>query len=166
MRAQAVLFDRDGTLIVDRPPNRDSKAIELMPGAQRSVARLRRHGLRVGVVTNQPGARDLSAFHAELDALAGPFDGWFVCAHERDEACNCRKPAPGLIIQAARAFNLPVQACVMIGDVGSDVAAAQKAGARAVLVPTPVTRRSEVDQAPVVATSLDEATDFVLEDTL
>jgi len=169
MKARAVLLDRDGTLVVDRPDNRDPGCIELMPGTARALQRLREHGVRIGVITNQPAIAaktirlaEMQALHARLEKLAGPFDGWFVCAHNAVEGCACRKPQPGLILDAGRTFGLDPGDCVVIGDIGGDVRAAQRAGARAVLVPTAATREDEIAQAPAVARSLDEAVDLIL----
>jgi beta-phosphoglucomutase-like phosphatase (HAD superfamily) len=66
-----------------------------------------------------------------------------VCPHGRDEGCACRKPEPGLILRAARALGVEPHQCVVIGDIGSDVEAARAAGARGILVPTPVTAPQE-----------------------
>jgi histidinol phosphatase-like enzyme len=85
-----------------------------------------------------------------------------ACTHARDAGCGCRKPQPGMIVAAARRLGVDPRALVVVGDIGSDVAAALGAGARAILVPTPVTLRAEVDAAPVVARDLREAVDLIL----
>src|SRR5581483_2235400 len=164
---RAVLFDRDGTLIEDVPYNGDPAAVVAFPGARRAVARLRDAGLRVAVVSNQSGlARgwldvdQVDAVNARVDAALGPFDSWHYCPHGERDGCSCRKPAPGLVLDAAAALGVPPAGCVVIGDIGSDVAAAQAAGARAILVPTAATRQSEIDAAPVVAPDLDHAVDL------
>ncbi|HEY9179771.1 MAG TPA: HAD-IIIA family hydrolase [Candidatus Baltobacteraceae bacterium] len=161
---RAVLFDRDGTLIADR---RDT--LSIMPGAAAAISLLRERGMRIGVVTNQPRAgsssqarEQMEALHARIDALAGPIDGWFVCTHLPEDACSYRKPEPGLILQAANAFGVSPAECVVIGDIGSDVEAAARAGARAILVPTPVTRAQEIEAAPIVCRDLYEAARLVL----
>ena len=97
-----------------------------------------------------------------VDELLGPFDVWAVCPHGPDEGCGCRKPAPGLVLDAARALGVPPADLVVIGDIGADVGAARAAGSRAVLVPTPVTRRAEVEAAPSVAATLLEAVELAL----
>lgn len=167
--ARAVLFDRDGTLVRDVPYNGDPDRVELMPGARRAVDRLRAAGLHIGVVSNQSGiARGLltheqvEAVNRRLEGLLGPIDTWQICPHADADSCACRKPRPGLVTRAARALGLRPDECVVIGDIGSDVAAARAAGARAVLVPTSVTRDAERRSAPVVARDLDEAVDLVL----
>jgi histidinol-phosphate phosphatase family protein len=161
---RAVLFDRDGTLIAD-----DSASLQYMPGAVEAIARLRERGIRIGVVTNQPrtGANVAAALamhelHRRIESHIGAIDAWFVCAHAPADGCDCRKPQPGLILQALAAFDAAADECVMIGDIGSDVEAAQRAGVPAILVPTPVTRPEEIARAPIVCENLFEAVDRVL----
>ena len=98
-----------------------------------------------------------------IEELLGPVGPWFVCPHEPDAGCSCRKPAPGLIIAAARRLGVEPSACVVIGDTGGDVLAARSAGARAILVPNAATRPEEIAASPAVAPSLGRAVDLVLE---
>jgi histidinol-phosphate phosphatase family protein len=165
----AVLLDRDGTLVVDVPYNGDPKRVEPMPGARAALDRLRAAGIPLGVVSNQSGiARGLltadavDAVNARVQAWLGPLDAWAVCPHGPDEGCACRKPAPGLVLQAARALGVEPRRCVVIGDIGADVQAAHAAGARAILVPTPATRPEEVAAAPELAPDLGAAVDLLL----
>jgi histidinol-phosphate phosphatase family protein len=166
---RAVLFDRDGTLVVDVPYNGDPDRIEVMPTAARALNLLRAEGIPTGVVTNQSGvargiisAHDVSRVNRRIDELLGPFDTWCVCPHGPDDGCGCRKPLPGLIFQAATELGIPPSQIALIGDIGSDMDAASAAGARAVLVPTPLTRLGEVLDAPVVASDLLTAVRMVL----
>jgi len=165
----AVLFDRDGTLIADVPYNGDPGRVVPMPGARAAVDRLRAAGLRLGVVTNQSGlARgrftraQLDAVNRRVDELLGPFE-WQVCPHDDAAGCGCRKPAPGLITAAAAALGTTATRCVVVGDIGRDMAAAAAAGATGVLVPTPVTRPAEVAAAPAVAADLASAAELLLQ---
>jgi HAD superfamily hydrolase (TIGR01662 family) len=165
----AVLFDRDGTLVRDVPYNGDPTRVEPMPGAREALDRLRRDGVPVGVVSNQSGvargllqASDVAAVNARVDELLGPLDVWRVCLHGEPDGCGCRKPAPGLVVGAAADLGVPVERCVVVGDIGADVEAARRAGARGVLVPTPATRADEVAAAPVVATDLERAVDLLI----
>ena len=157
-RPKAILFDRDGTLIENVPYLADPGRVQPVPGAGQTLAALRRNGIAVGVVSNQSGVArglitpaQLASVNARIESLLGPFDTWQVCIHGPDDACGCRKPAPGMVSAAANALGLPARDCVLIGDTGADVDAALTAGARAVLVPNSDTRRSEVDRATVVA---------------
>lgn len=167
---RAVLLDRDGTLIVDVPGNADPMRVTPMPGARRALDRLRAAGVRLAVVTNQAAvgegrltAAALARINARVDALLGPFHAWVVCAHAADAGCACRKPQPGAVREALARLGARADDSVLIGDVGSDVAAARAAGVRAILVPTPVTLPHEVRAAPEVARDLDAAVRRLLE---
>jgi histidinol-phosphate phosphatase family protein len=168
-RPRAVLFDRDGTLIEDVPYNGDPAAVRPVDGALRAVQRLRDNGIAVGVVTNQSGVgrgllrrEQVDAVNARVDELLGPFATWQVCPHAPADHCACRKPAPGLVLAAARELGVRPHEVVVVGDIGSDVQAAQRAGSAAVLVPTPVTLPEEVVAAPRRARTLTEAVDLLL----
>jgi HAD superfamily hydrolase (TIGR01662 family) len=165
----AVLFDRDGTLIEDVPYNGDPDAVRPVPGARRALDRLRAAGLRLGVITNQSGlARsrftevDLAGVHARIEEMLGPFDTWRVCPHDEAAGCACRKPAPGLVYAAATDLGTTPVRCVVVGDIGRDMVAAGAAGAFGVLVPTSVTRADEIAAAPAVAGDLNGAVDLIL----
>ena len=84
-----------------------------------------------------------------------------MCPHGESDGCECRKPAPGMVLGAAADLGVAPHECVMVGDIGADVAAARAAGARSVLVPTPRTRREERAGARVAA-DLHEAVRFAL----
>ncbi len=164
-----VLFDRDGTIIADVAYNGDPALVRPVPGARAALDRLRTAGLRLGVVTNQSAVArgmisrdDVAAVHARVTDLLGPFDTWQVCPHDDADGCGCRKPMPGLVTAAAEALGTTPQRCVVVGDIGRDMAAAGAAGATGVLVPTPVTRPEEIAAAPAVATDLGHAVDLIL----
>jgi len=157
----AILFDRDGTLVTDVPYNRDPDAVRPMPGAAAALARVRRAGVRTGIVTNQSGVArglvtpaELAAVNRRVEELLGPFDVWEICPHGEADGCPCRKPRPGLILRAARRLGVAARDCVVIGDIGRDVEAAARAGARGILVPTPVTLPEEIAAAPETAPDL------------
>lgn len=161
---RAVLFDRDGTLIHDVPYNGDPALVAAMAGAEPALADLRSAGLATGVVSNQSGiARGLitevqvAAVNRRVDELLGPFDVWEVCPHGDAQGCTCRKPAPGMVLSACRKLGIQPSEAVVIGDIGSDIGAAEAAGAAAVLVPTPVTKADEVAAAAMVAPDLESA---------
>lgn len=165
----AVLVDRDGTIVHDVPYNSDPAKVAAIAGAREALERLRAAGLPVGVISNQSGVarglieqEQLSAVNARVEELLGPFDDWQVCVHGESAGCGCRKPEPGMVLAAAQALGVAVEQCIVIGDIGSDVTAAQRAGAQAILVPTVHTRAQEIAAAPVVHGSLLEAVDDVL----
>jgi HAD superfamily hydrolase (TIGR01662 family) len=164
-----VLFDRDGTLVHDFPYNGDPDWVRPVDGAKDALDRLRARGVRVGVVSNQSGvARGLittgqvEACNARLAELLGPFDVVRYCPHGPDDGCACRKPAPGMVKDACAELGVDPSRCVVVGDIGADVDAASAAGAVGILVPTPVTRKSEVAAATHAVKTLAAAVDDVL----
>jgi histidinol-phosphate phosphatase family protein len=168
-RPCAVLFDRDGTLVVDVPYNGDPARVAPAPGAAAALARLRAAGIPAAVVSNQSGiagglvtVEQVRAVNRRIEELLGPVGPWFFCPHGTEDGCACRKPAPGLVLRAAAALGVRPEDCAVVGDTGADVDAARAAGARAILVPTPVTRREEIEAAPEVAPDLGAALDALL----
>lgn len=163
-KLRAVLFDRDGTLVIDVPYNGDPDLVRPMPGAKAVLDALRSEGIATGVLSNQSGiargmitAEDVASVNARVDELLGPFDVWEVCPHSDQDGCECRKPAPGMVHSACRKLGIAESEAALIGDIGADVRAAEAAGATGVLVPTPVTRAEEVAGARLVARNLADA---------
>jgi D-glycero-D-manno-heptose 1,7-bisphosphate phosphatase len=182
--SRAVFLDRDGTLLVERggPPT-DPEAVELVPGAAAAVRELAGAGWRRVVVTNQSGlARghyDLATYRAvtgrmrELLAAEGAtLDAVCHCPHHPEGAveewsvvCDCRKPAPGLLLRAAEELGLDLAASWCIGDAARDVESGRAAGCRTILVLTGKGRgeRERIDESATrVAADLREAARIVL----
>jgi len=166
---KAVLFDRDGTLVIDVPYNGDPSKVRPFPGARKVLDELRGLGLATGVLSNQSGVArgiltldQVNSVNNRVEELLGPFDVWEVCPHSAEDSCRCRKPAPGMIHSACDRLGIHASEAAFIGDIGSDVEAARAAGARGVLVPTPVTREEEVAAAPEVAADLEQAVALLL----
>jgi D-glycero-D-manno-heptose 1,7-bisphosphate phosphatase len=167
-------LDRDGTInvkpatgaYIDKPGQ-----LELLPGAAEAIRLLNDAGVWVGVVTNQRGIAtgqmteaDLQAVHArlreELASRGARVDAIYYCPHEQG-ACACRKPEPGLLLQAQREHaGLSFAAAAIVGDSDSDVQAGKRVGATAVLLadPRPMEHRADhADRADHVARTLLEA---------
>jgi histidinol-phosphate phosphatase family protein len=171
-----VLFDRDGTLCIDVPYNGDPDRVVPAPGARSALDRLRAAGVPTAVISNQSGiARgrhtiaQVDAVNARLAELLGPLGPVLYCPHGPDDGCRCRKPRPGLVLDAAARLGVDPRTCVVLGDIGADLGAAAAAGAQAVLVPTEMTLAAEVAQArrtAHVAPDLSSAIDLVLTGTL
>lgn len=164
-----MLFDRDGTLVVDVPYNGDPAEVEPVPGAREALDRLRAAGLPLAVVSNQSGigrgwltTEQVDAVNRRVDELLGPFVAFLVCPHGPSDRCACRKPEPGMVLAAADRLGMRPEGCALVGDIGADVEAALAAGARPVLVPTPATRPEEVAAAPEVAADLPAAAELLL----
>ncbi len=145
----AVFVDKDGTIAEDLPPNIDPGQIRLTPHAAEGLRDLRRSGYALIVVTNQPGiARGLflpevlDSVRRRIELLAGiVFDGFYYCPHDPDgvvtefsRLCNCRKPAPGLLFQAALELGVDLARSWCIGDILHDVEAGNRAGCTTVLL--------------------------------
>jgi len=152
MRRPAVFLDKDGTLIEDVPYCVDPHKLRLLPGALEGLGRLQIAGYQLLVVSNQSGVAHgyfaeaaLAAVEARLRALLGAagieLAGFYYCPHHpagrvKQYAldCDCRKPAPGLLLRAARELGLELARSWMIGDILHDVEAGHRAGCRAVLI--------------------------------
>lgn len=170
---KAVLFDRDGTLVVDVPYNGDPQLVRPMDGALSALEKVRRAGLATGVVTNQSGVarglitlEQMHAVNQRVEQLLGPFDVWEFCPHGPENGCDCRKPQPGMILAACSALGITPEEAAVVGDIGADMEAAAAAGARAVLVPTDVTRREEIEAAGSVAEDLGQAVELLFSGAL
>lgn len=159
----ALFLDRDGVIIENRANYVLSWSdVEFLPGALEALASLRDAPIRVVIVTNQsPIGRGLVAREtidaineriiAEIEAAGGRIDAAYICPHAPEDACTCRKPEPGMLIQAAADLDIDLDRSIMVGDALTDVGAGQGAGvAESVLVRTGRGRRQEA--LPAAAT--------------
>ncbi|MCC6166635.1 MAG: HAD-IIIA family hydrolase [Caldilineaceae bacterium] len=145
---QAILLDRDGVINRERADYvKCWDEMEILPGALAALRRLARLPIPICVVTNQSAigrkiisAQTVDALHRRLAALAaaqgGRIDAFFVCPHHPDAGCDCRKPKPGLLLQAAQRFSLDLSRCILVGDSFTDYAAAAAVHCPAILVQT------------------------------
>lgn len=166
--SRAVFCDRDGTLIGDVGYPRDPDQVRLVDGAVEALAALHRAGFALVVVSNQSGigrgivsAEQAESVHerfvAELAARGVELDDVRYCPHSPDERCECRKPSPKLLRDAARKLGVDLGASFMVGDKPSDVEAGRRAGCRTVLLaPAPA------GAADFVAAGWPEAAAYVL----
>jgi D-glycero-D-manno-heptose 1,7-bisphosphate phosphatase len=148
----AVFLDKDGTLIENVPYNVDPALVRLVPDVGKALRLLAEAGFALVIVTNQSGVArglfEVTALH-ELGATFGGIfdgegvrlDGWYWCPHfpegavaEYAVACECRKPAPGLLINAARDLGIDLERSWLIGDILDDIEAGNRAGCRTVLL--------------------------------
>lgn len=148
----AIFLDRDGTVVRNVPFNADPDKVELMPGAARALRSLWSAGYRLFLASNQSGLarglfteRELDAVTARLEALllaeGVRLDGIYVCPHHPDGTvlkwhgpCECRKPMPGMLLQAADEHDIDLGSSWLIGDILDDVEAGKRAGCNAVLL--------------------------------
>jgi D-glycero-D-manno-heptose 1,7-bisphosphate phosphatase len=163
-RHPAIFLDRDGVLIENRADYVKSLAeVRFIPGALAALARAARlPDYRFVVVTNQSAigrglisletAAAINAYvRQQVEAAGGRLDGLYVCPHVPEAGCACRKPAPGMLLQAAEALDLDLAASVMIGDALSDVQAGHAAGTRALLVKTGLSDAEAPAPVPLLA---------------
>lgn len=147
-----MLFDRDGTIVHDVPYNGNPELVDPVPRAKELLDALRAHSIKVGVLSNQSGIgrgmithEQMQAVNGRVDELLGPFDGWYVCPHAPEEDCDCRKPKPKLVLDAARDWGLQPSQIVVVGDKTSDVEVAENAGATGVLIGKGITLAQAVE---------------------
>ncbi|MDB5350187.1 MAG: hydrolase, HAD-superfamily, subfamily [Planctomycetota bacterium] len=147
---RAVFLDKDGTLIEDLPYNVNPDLIRLAPGAADGLSRLQDAGFRLFVVSNQAGVAfgrfpesALAAIEKRLAELLGrmgvEMGGFFYCPHHPEASvldyrrtCNCRKPAPGMLVRAARENRIDLHRSWLIGDILDDIEAGRRAGCRTI----------------------------------
>lgn len=145
----AVFLDRDGTINVEKNYLHRVQDWEWIPGAQAAIKSLCDAGYLVVVVSNQAGvarryytSEDVATLHRhvqqELLVLGASVDAYYWCPHHPDlgPSCNCRKPAPGMLLQAAQDLNIDLAASWMVGDKTIDVQAGMAAGVSSLLVQT------------------------------
>jgi D-glycero-D-manno-heptose 1,7-bisphosphate phosphatase len=171
---RAVFLDRDGVLnaavVRDGRPYPPSSAavMEIVPAAPACLRKLREAGYLLIVVTNQPDlARGkqtreaMEEIHAALRA-AMPIDAIFVCPHDGAEACACRKPKPGLLLQAAAEWNVTLAESFMVGDRWRDVDAGAQAGCRTVFIDYGYQERGPEAAPSITVQRLEQGVDWIL----
>lgn len=136
---RAAFLDRDGVINRDHGYVFRQQDFEFVEGALGACARLAARGFALVVVTNQSGIgrgmyteadffRLTDWMRAQFDAAGAPLAAVYHCPHRPDAACDCRKPAPGMLLRAARELKLDLSRSVLFGDKGSDLQAAASAG--------------------------------------
>jgi D-glycero-D-manno-heptose 1,7-bisphosphate phosphatase len=141
----AIIFDRDGTLIVDKSYLNDPEQIEYLPGGFEALRKLRDHGFVFAVATNQSGVprgivdvRNLDEIHRRIQAEFSRHGVHFLSFHSApfmtEYSHPTRKPNPGMLLEAAAWYNLDLSRSWMVGDKMIDVEAGHRAGCRSVLL--------------------------------
>jgi D-glycero-D-manno-heptose 1,7-bisphosphate phosphatase len=138
----AVFLDRDGVINRvqlyrgnPRPPALLADLV-ILPGVAEALSTLKAQGFALIVVTNQPdvargtaSVASVASIHAQL-AASLEIDAILTCFHDDGDACDCRKPKPGLLLQAAEAFGIDLRSSFMVGDRWRDIEAGRQAGCR------------------------------------
>ena len=148
---KAIFIDKDGTVIEDLPYNVDPRRIRLAPGVEEALEIWAEQGWPIAIITNQSGVargyftlEDLERVSDHLEAVitdaGATWGGFYACPHlpegvnEYATDCDCRKPAPGLIREAAEKLGVIPEASWFIGDTWMDMAAGRAVGCRTILV--------------------------------
>jgi D-glycero-D-manno-heptose 1,7-bisphosphate phosphatase len=172
---KAVFLDRDGVLnraILRKgkphPPD-TVEELEILPDVPEALAALKAGGFLLLVVTNQPdvarGTQQRSvveAIHSTL-AAALPIDDFFVCYHDDRDGCDCRKPKPGLMVQAAAKYGIDLGASYLIGDRWRDIDAGRAAGCRAIWIDRGYSERGPSEPPAARVNSCLEAARWILD---
>jgi D-glycero-D-manno-heptose 1,7-bisphosphate phosphatase len=172
--ARAVFLDRDGVL--NRAIVRDGKPyppasleeLEIVEDAAGSLARLKDLGFLLLVVTNQPdvarGTQTLETIHALHEAMlqALPLDGFLICPHDDRDGCRCRKPLPGLLLEAQARYGVDLGRSFLVGDRWRDIDAGRAAGCRTVLLDRNYRERGPSLPPDARVVSLRDAVDWIV----
>ncbi len=174
---RAVFLDRDG--VINRAFVKDGKPLppptieqlEILPGVPEALQALKQGGYKLLVVTNQPDINrgtvskgTVDAMHQDLSAHL-PIDEFFVCRHTDADQCDCRKPLPGMLLEAAQKHNIDMSASFMVGDRWRDVEAGYNAGCRTVLIDYGYSEKAPDRMPDFRVKSLREAADWILRST-
>lgn len=173
-----VFMDRDGVINVNRDDYvKSAEEFELIPGVTHGLARLKRAGVPVIVISNQAGVASGAIPEEELHRIndlmfkavrysGGDIAAWYYCTHRRDEGCNCRKPETGLFLKAGSELGMDLSDAFLVGDAETDIEAGHRAGCKTVLVLTGRARAEDVDRWAVkpcyIAQNLPDAVDWIL----
>jgi D-glycero-D-manno-heptose 1,7-bisphosphate phosphatase len=173
----AVFFDRDGVL--NEPVVRDGKPyppatvaeLQISPGAKSALDGLRAAGFVLICVTNQPDVARGTLTFATLEALheklqeSLSLDEVIACTHDDSDHCTCRKPQPGMILDAARRHTIDLNRSYLVGDRWRDIDAGHAAGCRTILVDRQYDERKATSPPHASVASIGEAARWILEDS-
>lgn len=156
----AIFLDRDGVLIEDKPDYvRDWSHVKIIPEAIHALALPQLNSYKLVIVTNQSAiGRGLVLLDTaeqinnrlvdQIHRYGGRVHGVYMCPHKPDDGCFCRKPSPGLLLQAAKDLELDLNRSWMIGDAWSDVGAGQRAGVPHTILLKTGRGRAQLTQLP------------------
>lgn len=168
----AVFVDRDGTIMQDADYCSDPKQVQIFPGVPEALRRLKSKGFKLIVITNQSGIgrglftiEQYRAVEAEVLRQLGDglIDATYFCPDVPGQHSNCRKPAPGMIVQATREHRIDLLRSFFIGDKEIDAECGRNAGVRTIRVRTGFDRDAANSYADWVAVDLVEAAKIILD---
>jgi len=173
-KSRAVFVDRDGTIMNDADYCSDPKQVQVFQGAPEALRRLKDNGYKIIIVTNQSGigrgfftVEQYRAVEAEVLRQLGDglIDATYFCPDVPGAPSKCRKPAPGMILQAARDHDVDLARSFFIGDKEIDVECGRNAGVRTIRVRTGFDKMTDGSCADWVAEDLNHAADIILHAT-
>jgi len=143
---KAIFLDRDGVINKNRDDYvKSTKELEIFSNIGKEILKLKMKGFLIIVITNQSvinrkiiTIRELGEIHSTIQKFLmkskTSIDKFYFCPHRPDENCDCRKPKPGLILQAINEFSIDVSKSWMVGDSKTDIQAGEKAGCKTILL--------------------------------
>lgn len=170
----AVFLDRDGTIMDDADYCSDPKQVRVFDSVPEALRQLRAKGYKVIVITNQSGIGrgfftidQYRAVEAEVARQLGPglIEATYFCPDPPGTQSKCRKPAPGMVLEAARDHAVDLGRSFLIGDKEIDAECAHNAGTRAIRVRTGFDKNTEGSSADWVAEDFEQATEIILNTT-
>jgi len=173
-KSRAVFIDRDGTIMHDADYCSDPKQVQILEGAAAALSRLKKAGYKIIVITNQSGIgrgffteKQYRAVEAEVARQLGDnlVDATYFCPDPPGQPSKCRKPAPGMVLQAARDHDVDLGRSFLIGDKEIDVECAHNAGVRAIRVRTGFDKMTDGSCADWVAENLPAGAEIILKAT-
>jgi mannose-1-phosphate guanylyltransferase/phosphomannomutase len=186
-KQRAIFLDRDGVLNVDHSYIATPDQLELYPFTAEAIKKINHSNFLTAVVTNQPAVarnlcseEELRVIHNKLDTLLGnegaKLDALYYCPHHPDKGfpdenpiykidCDCRKPKPGMLLQAAASFNIDLTQSFMIGDDERDIEAGKNAGVTTIGVRTGKGLKESKTQPDYMFENVSAAVDFILQST-
>ena len=172
MPNRAAFIDRDGTMAKDVHYCSCPEDFELFPGTAEAIKLLNENGFKVIVITNQSGiargylteemlARIHEKMEGDLAREGARVDAIYYCPHHPDDNCDCRKPKPRLVLQAARDYDIDLEHSTVVGDFQTDIGLGKAAGCKTILL-SDSPRGDKGVEADAVAVDLLEAVKIIL----
>jgi D-glycero-D-manno-heptose 1,7-bisphosphate phosphatase len=171
-KSRAVFLDRDGTIIHDADYCSDPKQVHVFEGAPEALRRLKGKGYKLIIITNQSGIgrgfftlEQYRAIETEVLRQLGPglIDGTYFCPDTPEQPSKCRKPAPGMILEAAHDHHVDLARSFLVGDKEIDAECGRNAGVRTIRVRTGFDKMTDGSSANWVAEDLPAAANLIVD---
>lgn len=182
MLNRAVFLDRDGVIIADTGYIDSVKRVFFLPGVAENLKKLKEKGFMLVIITNQSGvARGYFSEHTlkginknildRLKTQGVEINGVYFCPHHPEGKikeyalqCNCRKPLPGMILQAAKELSIDINTSFLVGDSERDILAGKRAGCQTILLKNPGKELNSNIKPDKIVENLQQAVEFILKE--